>query len=77
VALHGAWDASYGWAIMATNGLDGHGWTLGWPNTEAWIGTPAGGTLVVFQIVYTALLAAISLVGAIRAVRRWQESSGG
>jgi protease PrsW len=76
VALHGTWDASYGWAIMATNGLEGRGWTLGWPNTEAWIGTPAAGTLVVFQIVYTALLAANSLIGAIWVVRRWRRWAG-
>ena len=72
VALHGAWDASYGWAIIATRALEGDGVTLGWPNTEAWIGEPTGGTLVVFQIVYAGLLAANSLIGAVWVVRRWR-----
>jgi protease PrsW len=72
VALHGAWDASYGWAILITKGLEGDGWAFGWPNTEAWIGEPTGGTLLVFQIVYTGLLVVNSLIGAIWVVRRWR-----
>jgi protease PrsW len=72
VALHGLWDASYGWAIIATRGLEGDGWTLGWPNTQAWIGEPTGGTLVVFQVVYTGLLVVNSLIGAVWVVRRWR-----
>jgi protease PrsW len=70
VALHGAWDASYGSAIIAAKGLEGDGWTLGWPNAQVWIGTPAGGTLV--QILYTGLLVAIALIGATKVVRRWR-----
>lgn len=70
VALHGAWDASYGSAIIAAKGLEGDGWTLGWPNAQVWIGTPAGGTLV--QILYTGLLVALALIGATKVVRRWR-----
>jgi protease PrsW len=72
VALHGAWDATYGWAIVATRGLEGEGWTLGWPNTQAWIATPTGRTLVVFQVVYTALLLVNALIGATWLVHRWR-----
>jgi RsiW-degrading membrane proteinase PrsW (M82 family) len=72
VALHGAWDASYGWAILITKGLEGDGWALRWPSTEAWIGEPTGGTLVVFQIVYTGLLVVNSLIGASWVVHRWR-----
>jgi RsiW-degrading membrane proteinase PrsW (M82 family) len=75
VLLHGAWDASYGWAIMATDGLVGDGWHLGWPNTEAWVGTPTGHTLVVFQVVYDALLIVNGLIGASWVVRRWRRSA--
>jgi RsiW-degrading membrane proteinase PrsW (M82 family) len=71
-ALHGAWDASYGWAIMLTQGLEGDGWSLGWPNTEAWVGAPTGHTLFVFQVVYGALLVVNSLIGATWLVRRWR-----
>lgn len=72
VALHGAWDASHGWAIIATRGLEGDGWTLGWPSTQVWLGTPAGSTLV--QIIYTGLLLTIGLIGAARLLHRWARS---
>jgi RsiW-degrading membrane proteinase PrsW (M82 family)/uncharacterized membrane protein YqaE (UPF0057 family) len=71
VALHGAWDATPGCAVIATNVLKGAGWKLGWPSTEVWIRTGPGDTLV--QIVYTALLVAISLIGATWVVRRWRK----
>ena len=72
VALHGAWDASYGWAILITKGLEGDGWAFEWPNTESWIGEPTGSTAVVFQVVYTALLVVNSLIGVAWVVRRWR-----
>ena len=72
VALHAAWDASYGWAIMITQGAVGDGWDLTWPNTQAWIGEPSGGTLVLFQAVYDGLLALWGAIGATWIVRRWR-----
>jgi RsiW-degrading membrane proteinase PrsW (M82 family) len=72
VALHGAWDASYGWAILITKGLEGDGWAFQWPNTESWIGEPTGSTAVVFQVVYTALLVVNSVIGVAWVVRRWR-----
>jgi protease PrsW len=72
VALHGAWDASYGLAIMAAKGLTGDGWNLTWPNTQAWIGEPTGTKLIVFQAVYDGLLAICGAVGAMWIVRRWR-----
>lgn len=72
VALHGAWDASYGGAIMAAKGLTGEGWDLAWPNTQAWIGQPTGNVLIVFQAVYDGLLAICGGVGAAWLVRRWR-----
>lgn len=72
VALHGAWDASYGWAIMATKGLVGDGWSVDWPNTEAWVGSPTGHTALVFQAVYGLLLGVNGLIGAFWVVRRWR-----
>jgi hypothetical protein len=71
-ALHGCWDASYGWAIRITEGLGGEGWQLGWPDTAAWIGTPTGSDLLRFQVVYAVLQGLLSLVGLIWAIRRWR-----
>jgi protease PrsW len=72
VALHGAWDASYGWAIMITKGLMGDGWQLAFPNTQAWVGVPTGNRLLVFQVVYDVLLGIWGLIGATWLVRRWR-----
>jgi RsiW-degrading membrane proteinase PrsW (M82 family) len=72
VGLHAAWDASYGGAIMLTNGLTGAGWSLGWPNTQAWIGEPTGATLAVFQAVYDVLVGLCAVLGAAWVVRRWR-----
>src|SRR6478672_2247877 len=72
VGLHAAWDASYGGAIMLTNGLAGAGWSLGWPNTQAWIGEPTGATLAVFQAVYDVLVGLCAVLGAAWVVRRWR-----
>ena len=72
VALHGAWDASNGVAIILTRGLEGDGWSFGWPNTEAWVGAPSGSTLVVFNATYALLQVIISAVGVAWLVRRWR-----
>jgi protease PrsW len=72
ILLHGAWDASYGLAIMAAKGLTAPGWDVAWPNTQAWIGEPTGTTLFVFQAVYDALLAVCGALGAVWIVRRWR-----
>jgi RsiW-degrading membrane proteinase PrsW (M82 family) len=72
VLLHAAWDATYGASIIVTRGLEGEGWSLGWPNTEAWVGDPTGGTLVTFRVVYDVLIAVNGLVGSTWAVRRWR-----
>jgi RsiW-degrading membrane proteinase PrsW (M82 family) len=72
VLLHGAWDASYGWAVVLTRGFVGDGWSFGWPNTEAWVGQPAGQTLAVFNVTYTALQLINSAIGVAWVVHRWR-----
>jgi len=72
VTLHALWDASYGWAIRVSEGLGGEGWTLGWPDTSAWVGTPTGADLTRFQAVYDGMLAVIATIGLVWAVRRWR-----
>ncbi len=74
VCLHALWDASYGWAIRVSEGLGGEGWTLGWPDTSAWVGTPTGADLTRFQAVYDGMLAVLAAVGLVWAVRRWRAS---
>ena len=71
-ALHACWDASYGYAIRITEGLDGEGWKVGWPDTAAWVGTPTGTDLLRFQVVYAVLQGLLSLIGLIWAIRRWR-----
>jgi len=72
VSLHALWDASYGFAIRISEGLGGAGWTLGWPDTAAWVGLPTGADLTRFNVVYFALLAIIAIVAAVWALRRWR-----
>jgi hypothetical protein len=72
VLLHGAWDASYRWAIILTNGVVGEGWSAGWPNTEGWVGEPAGSKLVVFNTIYAALQIINSAIGLAWVVIRWR-----
>jgi protease PrsW len=72
VALHGAWDASYGWAVILTRGFLGDGWSVGWPNTEGWVGQPAGNTLLVFNVTYTVLQLINSVIGVAWVVHRWR-----
>jgi RsiW-degrading membrane proteinase PrsW (M82 family) len=72
ITLHGLWDASYGWAIAVARGLGGEGWSLNWPNTEAWVGSPSGGDLVRYEFVYDGMLAIIGAIGLVWAIRRWR-----
>lgn len=72
VALHAAWDASYGWSIVAANGLVGSGWHLEWPNTAAWAGTPTGSDLVAFDAAYCVLIALNAGLGTAWAVHRYR-----
>ncbi|HEX6026160.1 MAG TPA: PrsW family glutamic-type intramembrane protease [Solirubrobacter sp.] len=72
VALHGFWDASYGWAIRVSNWIDGHGLILGWPNTADWIGFPTSDELTRFTVVYDTMLGILSLIGIVWAIRRWR-----
>ena len=74
VALHGCWDASYGWAIRISEGLGGEGWKLGWPDTAAWVGKPAGSDLLRWQIVYDVMVGIVGLIGLVWAIRRWRAS---
>jgi RsiW-degrading membrane proteinase PrsW (M82 family) len=72
VALHAAWDASYGLAVMVARGLVGDGWHAEWPNTEDWIGSPTGSDLVVFNVTYDLLIALNALIGTMWIVLAWR-----
>jgi RsiW-degrading membrane proteinase PrsW (M82 family) len=54
MALHALWDLSDGLAIRLTEGLGGEGWTLGWPNKAAWVGSPTGAVLIRFNVLSAA-----------------------
>jgi protease PrsW len=72
VALHGCWDASYGWAIRGSQWLGGSELDFGWPNTADWVGSPTGGDLTRFTFIYDTLLGILALIGIVWAVRRWR-----
>jgi RsiW-degrading membrane proteinase PrsW (M82 family) len=72
--LHGLWDASYGLAIMLAKGAYGDGWSLYWPNTQAWIGVPTGSELIAFQTFYDVLVGILALLGAAWLVHRWRRA---
>ena len=63
VALHAAWDSSYGWAIMLTKGFIGEGWSWSWPQVAAWVGVPTKGDLVFFHTMYDVLLFVNAAIG--------------
>ena len=63
VLLHTAWDASYGFAIVVTRGLVGEGWEWTWPSIADWIGTPTKDDLIVFNVMYDALLVLNAALG--------------
>jgi protease PrsW len=72
IALHAAWDASYGWAILLAQGLEGNNWSASWPNTEAWIGTPSGSELAAFNVAYCLLLGLNATIGTLWVIQRWR-----
>jgi protease PrsW len=72
IALHGCWDASYGWAIRLSQWLGGEDVVFDWPNTASWVGTPTGADLTRFTFAYDTLLVILAVIGAIWAVRRWR-----
>jgi protease PrsW len=77
VALHAAWDASGGWAIMTTKGFLGPGWDIAWPNTQAWIGAPTNDELWVHTSVYWGLIGLNALIGTTWLVRSWRRYASG
>jgi protease PrsW len=74
-ALHGAWDASYGWAIWITQGLVGSGWVADWPDGTYWETTPTGEELVVYWGMYDGALAVDGLIGVIWVVLSWRRGA--
>jgi protease PrsW len=72
VTLHAIWDGSNGYAIILTQGVLGQGWSLGWPNTEDWIGYPTGQDLVVFNAITFLELVLIAAVGTLWLVWEWR-----
>ncbi len=75
IALHGAWDATYGWAIWITQGLTGSGWIADWPDGTYWEGVPTQEELWVFQLMYDAALAVNALIGVVWVVRSWRRGA--
>jgi len=73
ILMHGVWDQCYGWAILVTKGLRGQGWTLEWPNTEAWVGAPTEWELFTFNVVYDALLLVIASIGVWWIIHNWRK----
>ena len=71
-ALHGAWDASYGWAIWITQGLIGSGWIADWPDGSYWEVAPTQQELWVFQVMYDGALVVNAAIGVIWVVRSWR-----
>jgi len=72
IVLHAAWDASDALAIRLTQGLGGEGWTFGWPDKAAWVGTPDGADVIRYNLIYSGLLIVNSVVGLTWAVTRWK-----
>ena len=74
-ALHGAWDASYGWAIWVTQGLTGSGWIADWPDDSYWEVVPTKQQLWIYQAMYDGALAVIATIGVVWVVRTWRHSA--
>ena len=72
VALHAAWDATYGWAILIAKGVAGDGWQAEWPDTESWIGSPTGGELTTYNLAYAVFIGLNALIGTVWLIRRWR-----
>ena len=75
VVLHGAWDASYGAAIVLTRGIVGQGWEFSWPGVADWIGTPTGSDLHVFRVADNVLLGLNALIGTLWLVHAYRNYS--
>jgi RsiW-degrading membrane proteinase PrsW (M82 family) len=73
VALHAAWDSSYGWAVVIAEGISGPGWQSGWPSTEDWIGTPTGSELVTFNVAYGLLIGLNAVIGTVWVILAWRK----
>jgi protease PrsW len=71
-ALHGAWDASYGWTVWLTQGLTGNGWIADWPDDSYWEGVPTQQEQWVFQGMYDGTLAVIALIGVLWVIHSWR-----
>jgi hypothetical protein len=74
-ALHGAWDATYGWAIWITQGLLGSGWVADWPDASYWEEVPTPKELWVFHVMYDVALALNGLVGVLWIIRSWRRGA--
>lgn len=73
-ALHGAWDASYGWGIWITQGLTGNGWIADWPDGTYWEGSPTQREQWVFQGTYDGTLAVVALLGVVWVILSWRHA---
>ncbi|MFG1627472.1 PrsW family glutamic-type intramembrane protease [Kribbella sp. NPDC049227] len=73
-ALHGAWDASYGWGIWITQGLTGNGWIADWPDGTYWESSPTQREQWVFQGTYDGALAVIALLGVVWVIHSWRHA---
>jgi RsiW-degrading membrane proteinase PrsW (M82 family) len=71
-ALHGVWDASYGWSIWLTQGLVGSGWVADWPDGYYWETVPTSREQWVFQVIYDATLAINAAAGVFWVVVTWR-----
>jgi protease PrsW len=71
IALHGAWDAANGAAIMLTKGIVEGEWSLTWPALQQWIGVPSDWMLIVWNIIYDTFLVVISVIGVLWVFGRW------
>ena len=72
VALHAAWDSTYGWAVVIAEGISGPGWQSGWPATEHWIGRPTGSELITFNVAYDVLIAVNAVIGTAWVILAWR-----
>ncbi|MFI6827525.1 PrsW family glutamic-type intramembrane protease [Kribbella sp. NPDC050241] len=73
-ALHGAWDASYGWGIWITQGVTGNGWIADWPDGTYWEGSPTQREQWVFQGTYDGTLAVVALIGVVWVILSWRHA---
>jgi protease PrsW len=72
VALHGAWDAAYGFAIDVVEWTRGAPVALRWPNTVSWAGEPTDALMWRWQLVYDGMLALLAAAGFAWALRCWR-----